>query len=113
MKNTLLIFVIAILFYGCEKNEFSAEACAVEMKERFKEELDCSANEGIAIITSKKLFSGTYKRKKIYFVSIVCINCAMAPPSYGYTCNGKRVDIKDFSDVKQIDLVYENNCSLK
>lgn len=112
MRKLLLILAAAFLLYSCEK-ERSIEACVVNMQERFKEELDCSKTPGGAMISSINMHRGTYKGKKIYFVIPVCINCMVAPPSYGYTCDGEKVDIKDYSDVKQIDLVYRNNCSVQ
>src|SRR5690606_33936333 len=112
MKKLLVLFLVATLFYSCE-TENSIEACIVNMQERFKDELDCNKTSDGAIISSLNLYRGAYKGKKIYWVSPVCINCMVAPPRYGYTCKGEKVDIKDYSDVKQIDLVHRNNCSLQ
>lgn len=109
--RVFLIFLIPLLLTHCSKSRevTTDQLCHQEMKERFKSELKCTEKEQMEV----NLYSGKYEGNRIYFVMTMCPACNTAPIQYGYTCEGKKISIKDFnktvSDIKQ---VY-NSCTEK
>lgn len=108
MKRIYLLFVAVTLFCGCEKErkQENASACDLQMKERFKEDLKCTKKNSMEV----NLYMGLYENEKVYFTLTMCPNCGIMPPSYGYTCDNIKVDFDDFSNVENIQEVY-NSCT--
>lgn len=83
--------------------------CELDMRDRFKEGLKCT-EKGIMEVN---LYSGIYENKTIYFSMIMCTACSTVPPVFGYTCEGIKIEIKEFNkNVSNIKEVY-NSCTLK
>lgn len=108
MKKLLVFATIIILFLGCKKEKtHDVSACALAMKERFKDELICVTSPNPM---ESKLFKGSYNGKTVYFVQTICINCNMIPVTYGYTCDDQKVVFDKLENVKDIKVVY-SSCS--
>lgn len=106
MKRLSVLFLILTLFYSCEKERKQPTACALQMKERFKEDLKCTERHTMEV----NLYTGSYKNEQVYFTRVMCPNCNTIPPAYGYTCENKKVDFDNFSNVKNIRQIY-NSCT--
>jgi len=106
MKRLTIFATIIILFLGCKKEKtHDTSACALAMKERFKDELICTTKP---IPMEGQLFKGTYKGEVVYFPNIVCASCNTVPPTSGYTCDDKKVTFEKFEDVKNVKAVYSS-----
>jgi len=103
------IFLVAILWIaGCTKDETPVDTseCVVRMKDLYKSELKCTEKGTMEI----NLYSGLYKKEVVYFTNIVCVACNTVPPSFGYTCDNKKVVFDNFINVTDIKQVY-NSCT--
>lgn len=110
MRSPTLLLLAIIAFSSCKNNDMkdSSPDCLTKMKERFKTELKCTEKG----VMENNLYVGTYENKKIYFTNIMCPACGTIPPQFGYTCEGTKVDIINFSTkVTDIKELY-NSCSL-
>lgn len=108
MRRLYVLFIAVTLFYSCEKEREQREpsACALQMKERFKEDLKCTEK----LTKEVNLYMGMYENEKVYFTRIMCPSCNTIPPAYGYTCENKKVDFDDFRNVENIKEIY-NSCT--
>ncbi|NGF58114.1 hypothetical protein G5B00_16480 [Parapedobacter sp. SGR-10] len=108
MKRLCTLLVAVALLFGCKKENEQKEvsACALQIKEFFKEELKCTEQHSMEI----NLYAGMYKGMLVYFTMTMCPNCNTVPPSFGYTCANKKIDFDDFTKVSDIQQVY-NSCT--
>ena len=110
-KTGLICALLLLVTLGCKKDKKEdASTCALAMKEKFKTELICKPNNNT--FWEVKLFKGDYKGKVVYFPLVVCPNCYVAAPSYGYTCADEKVNFENFADVKNRKAIY-NGCTDK
>lgn len=112
MKLISAVLLTFFILTGCEKanvENSNPSACLLKMKDLFKEELKCTEKG----VMESNLHTGTYEDKTIYFVDIMCPACNTVPPQFGYTCNGTKITITNFStNVSNVKEVY-NSCTLK
>jgi hypothetical protein len=91
-----------------ENNQKDVSTCALQMKEFFKDELRCTKQDWMEV----NLYSGIYNGERIYFTMIMCINCGVVSPTYGYNCKQEKVSFQSLSKVEAIEEVY-NSCTEK
>lgn len=110
MKHLYILFTLALLVYGCDKNDTEPESseCSINMKNRFDSELKCTT----AGFMEVNLYSGFYNDKAVFFPMIMCPSCGTLPPKYGYTCEDEKITFENFSNVTDIKEVY-NSCTKK
>lgn len=108
MRKLYVLFIAVTLLYSCQKDREQVDptSCEWRMKEKFKEELKCT-EQGVMEVN---LFRGVYKNEQVYFTLTMCINCNTLPPTYGYTCEDKKVTFDDFGNVEDIKEIY-NSCT--
>lgn len=108
MRRLYVLFMAVALFYSCEKEtkQRDPSACELQMKERFNEELKCTEKYTREV----NLYMGVYENEQVYFTRIMCANCGVVPPAYGYTCENKKVNFDDFRKVENIKEIY-NSCT--
>ncbi|MCD2423731.1 hypothetical protein LQ567_13225 [Niabella pedocola] len=51
------------------------------------------------------LGKGMYSGTVLYYTSISCTACSMAPPAYGFTCKGDTVHVADWKAVTDIKIL--------
>ncbi|MBO9591851.1 MAG: hypothetical protein J7599_03010 [Niabella sp.] len=51
------------------------------------------------------LGKGVYRGTVLYYTSISCTACSVAPPEYGLTCKGDTVRVADWKEVKDIKIL--------
>ncbi|MGH2624567.1 MAG: hypothetical protein ACRDE7_12930, partial [Sphingobacterium sp.] len=108
MRKLCVLFAAVALFLSCKKesNPVGTSICASQMKEKFNSELKCIKKNWHQV----NLYSGTYKKKQVYFSYTMCINCGTVPPKFGYTCDDEKIDFENFDDVENVKEVY-NSCT--
>ena len=106
MRTALTLLLLIALFSGCEKDSDSSP-CAREMRSLFENDLKCDIGDNYAY--TAHLAKGEYKGETVYFVS-ACMNCLVASPTHGYTCEKEKIEFDDFRDVKNITRVFDS-CS--
>jgi len=112
MKILMISLSLLLALSSCEKKkieEQTTSTCLKEMHEKFKEELKC-IEKGVMEVN---LYRGIYANKTIYFPMTMCPACDTVAPSFGYSCEGTKIEITDFNkNVTEIKEVY-NSCEQK
>lgn len=109
MKKLSVFIFIAALLLSCKKEEkINISGCAVEMKQKFDNELKCTKENQMAT----NLYIGIYKGNTVYFPMLMCPACNSIPPAFGYTCTNKKIPFEKFNDVTEIKIVYDS-CTKK
>jgi len=97
LKFTLVLFT-ATAFFTCKKNGTSGKSCddywIAKKKEEWKALSSCSPT------FKHYLGKGIYQGTALYYTSINCVACDVAPPEYGMTCKGDTIRVADWNEVK-------------
>jgi len=108
MRLSLTLILLVALFSGCKKDSDSSP-CAREMRSFFEDDLKCDTGGDYEYTAN--LAKGEYKGATVYFISAtVCMDCLVASPTHGYTCEKEKIEFDDFRDVKNIKQVFDS-CS--
>ncbi|WP_300601364.1 hypothetical protein [Niabella sp.] len=92
---TLLTAVITLL--ACHKSSISSKNCdefwIAKAQKEWMPLSSCSPE------FKHYLGKGIYKDTVLYYTSISCVNCDIAPPQYGFTCKGDTVRVANWAEV--------------